>query len=424
MRVLVTNATLTIRSGTDTYIRDLGVTLLRLGHEIAVYSNLLGESAQELRALGITVVDDLAATPWTPDILHCHHNMEAMTALLHFPFAPAVFVAHSWMQWLDAPVRHPRVFRYIAVDAPTRDALVQRYGIPSERVRLIPNFVDLDRCAPRGPLPKTARRALVLSHYAREDTHLPVVREACERRGLSLDVMGYGVGHPDRRPERALGDYDIVFAKGRAALEATIVGAAVIVCDAFGVGPMITTKNAPALRTLEGDYMQWYSPLGVTTLLREIDRYDPEDVGELTRWARTVAAADHVVPDLVALYEEAAASELRGRVPQVALTAREGAARRARPVRGIRSSAAQPPHAKSAPRLFAVAHLGAAPGALAARLITIRRAESRGRASRNPSATPALLRAAGSACAAQPSRARSELPTGRVPVQDRYGYRG
>ncbi|HTM10496.1 MAG TPA: glycosyltransferase family 4 protein [Verrucomicrobiae bacterium] len=318
MRVLVTNATLTIRSGTDTYIRDLGMTLRRLGHEVAVYSNILGESAQELRALGITVVDDLAAAPWIPDILHCHHNMEAMTALLHFPFAPAVFVAHSWTQWLDAPVRHPRISRYIAVDAPTRDALVQRYAIPGERVRLIPNFVDLDRFTPRGPLPKTPRRALVLSHYAREDTHLPAVREACERRGLSLDVIGYGAGRPDRRPERSLGDYDIVFAKGRAALEATVVGAAVVVCDAFGVGPMITTKNAPVLRTLEGDYMQWYSPLGVPALLREIDRYDPDDVSELTRWARTVAAADRVVPDFVALYEEAVAELARGGTDQIA----------------------------------------------------------------------------------------------------------
>ena len=316
MRVLVTNATLTIPSGTDTYIRDLGVTLRRMGHEVAVYSNLLGEAAQELRAVGISVVDDLAAAPWTPDILHCHHNMEAMTALLHFPATPAVFVAHGWTEWLDVPVRHPRVLRYVAVDGPTRDTMARRHGIPAERVRLIPNFVDLDRFKPRGPLPKTPRRALVLSHYAREDTHLPVVREACTRRGLSLDVMGYGAGRPVRRPERDLGDYDVVFAKGRAALEATVVGAAVIVCDAFGIGPMVTTENAKVLWTLEGNFMQWYSPLGVDALLREMDRYDPADAAELTRWARSVADADQIVPQLVGLYEEARAELAREGVDQ------------------------------------------------------------------------------------------------------------
>ena len=37
--------------------------------------------------------------------------------------------------------------------------------------------------------------------------------------------------------------YDIVFAKARAAIEAMAVGAAVIVCDFDGVGPMVSTEN-------------------------------------------------------------------------------------------------------------------------------------------------------------------------------------
>src|SRR5262249_9398837 len=108
MRVLITNATLTIPSGTDTYIRDLAGALRRGGHEVAAYSNLLGEAAQVLREVGVTVVDDLTDVPWTPDVLHCHHNTEAMTALLHFTAAPAVFVAHGWTEWFDVPLRHPR----------------------------------------------------------------------------------------------------------------------------------------------------------------------------------------------------------------------------------------------------------------------------------------------------------------------------
>jgi hypothetical protein len=225
-----------------------------------------------------------------------------MTALLHFPAAPAVFVAHGWTTWLDVPIRHPRVFWYVAVDGVTRDTLVRRHGIPDERIRLIPNFVDVERFAARRSLPPAPRRALVLSHYAREDTHLPVVRDACQRRGLALDVLGYGVGRPVNDPERRLHDYDIVFAKGRAALEAVATGAAVIVCDTFGVGPMVTSENVEALRTLEGDFLQWLSPLSVTALLRQIDKYDPRDAAAVTAQVRGVAAADRVVPELAALY--------------------------------------------------------------------------------------------------------------------------
>jgi glycosyltransferase involved in cell wall biosynthesis len=325
MRILITNSTLALRGGTEAYAFDLAQGLRRAGHEVAAYSNILGETAHDLRADGIAVTDDLAAAPWRPDVLHCHHNMEAMTALLQFPGTPAVFVAHGWTRWLDAPVRHPRVLRYVAVDAPTRHALVERHRVEPERVTLLPNFVDLERFPPRGPLPPAPRRALVLSHYARADTHVPVVREACARRGLALDVRGYGVGRPVHRPERILGQYDLVFAKGRAALEAVVVGAAVVVCDAFGIGPMVTSGNAPALRTLEGAYWQWYAPLGVDALLREIDRYDPGDVAVLTGWARSVAGTDRAVPELVRLYE-AARAELAGRGTDVVAETRAAAA--------------------------------------------------------------------------------------------------
>jgi hypothetical protein len=307
MRVLVTNSTLALRGGTEAYVQDLAAALLRAGHEVAAYSNILGEAAVDLRAGGVTVVDHLAAAPWVPDILHGHHNTEAMTALLHFGGVPAVFVSHGWSGWLDAPFLHPRVFRYVAVDGPTRSAMVGRYGVPASQVRLVPNFVDLDRFMPRVPLPDVPRRALVFSHYAREDTHVPVVREACRQLNLHLDVAGYGIGRPIRRPEQVLGQYDIVFAKGRAALEAVAVGNAVVVCDSFGLGPLVTMGNVDVLRTLEGDYMQYYAPLGVEALVREIRRYDAADAAAVTRRVRAVAGADTLVPVLVSLYEEARA---------------------------------------------------------------------------------------------------------------------
>ena len=37
------------------------------------------------------------------------------------------------------------------------------------------------------------------------------------------------------------GDYDLVFAKARCALEAMAVGAAVVLCDTHGLGPMVTS---------------------------------------------------------------------------------------------------------------------------------------------------------------------------------------
>src|SRR5206468_3631377 len=121
------------------------------------------------------------------------------------------------------------------------DRLVFEHAIPEERVRVLLNFVDLQRFKPRGPLPARPTRALLFSNYAREETHLTAVREACARTGLALDVIGEGVGNVWVRPEEALGNYDLVFAKARSALEALAVGSAVVLCHATGAGPMVTT---------------------------------------------------------------------------------------------------------------------------------------------------------------------------------------
>ena len=314
MRILIATGSLAIRAGPETYARDLVGALTRAGHAVAVYSPILGEMADDFRVAGAAVLDRLDTVSWTPEILHGQHCLDMMTALCRFPATPAVFVSHGWMHWGDTPPRHPRILRYVAVDGPTRDHAVQRCGIPPAQVSLVPNFVDLERYGPRAPLPPRPQRALVLSNYAREDTYLPLVREACRRTGITVDVAGYGVGRPVSQPERVLPAYDVVFAKGRAALEAAAVGTAVVVCDAFGLGPMVTTQNMQVLRTLEGDYWRWYSPLRVDRLEQEIGRYDARDAAEVTRWVREVAGADRAGAELVRLYEDAVA-EHRERPP-------------------------------------------------------------------------------------------------------------
>jgi hypothetical protein len=55
MRVLFTNNTLAGRMGTELYVRDVAVALLKRGHQPIAYSTILGDVADELRAAGIPV---------------------------------------------------------------------------------------------------------------------------------------------------------------------------------------------------------------------------------------------------------------------------------------------------------------------------------------------------------------------------------
>lgn len=304
LKVLIANATLATLTGTETYVRDLALGLLRKGHTPIVYAPELGPIAQELRRCTVPVVDNLNRVGTVPDIIHGNHNTELITALLHFETVPSVFFCHSWTDWISAPPSHPRILAYVAVDETCRDRLVLENAVPQYRVHVRLHAVDLERFTPREPLPEKPARALVFSNNANHWTHLNAVREACKRAEIELDVIGAGVNASTVNPESLLSKYDLVFAKARCALEALAVGTAVILCDAAGSGPMVTTAELDQLRRLNFGIRTLSENVDADLLLREIRRYDPKDAAEVSRRIRTAADLGSVVDDSVVLYRE------------------------------------------------------------------------------------------------------------------------
>lgn len=304
LRVLITNHGLDQRAGTELYVRELAAGLLRRGHSPVAYSTRLGAVARELRAATVPVIDDLDSLSATPDIIHGQHHVETMTALLRFPHTPAVFFCHGWLPWQEAPPVHPRILRYVAVDDTCRDRLVCEHGVPESRLRVILNSVDLERFRPRGPLPLRPRRALVFSNSARETNYVGEVRAACERAGLALDVLGLHAGNGTGEPEKILGAYDLVFAKARCALEAMAVGAAVVLCDKAGAGPLVTSTELERLRRLNFGVRTLDRPVAAEALAREIERYDAADASEVSRRVRAEAGQESAFDEIAALYGE------------------------------------------------------------------------------------------------------------------------
>lgn len=330
LTVLITNARMGWRAGTELYVRDLARGLLKRGHTPVVYSPRPGQLAEELRREAVPVVDDLDRLPAPPDVIHGHHADEAATALLRFPSAPAVFVCHDWYSRRDHPPRFPRVLRYVAVDRPCRDKLVYEHGVPEERVRVLYEFVDLERFAPRGPLPRRPRRAVVLCNYTKENEHLRALRAACGRAGLTLDVYGLGVGRPCAEPEKLLRGYDLVFAKGRAALEALAVGAAVVVYWWRRLGPLVTAAELERLRADNFGVRAMGGQLPPAEFGRAAERavaaYDAADAAEVSRRVRESAGVDGVVEELLALYAEVIAEHAAAGPPDPEAEARAAAA--------------------------------------------------------------------------------------------------
>jgi hypothetical protein len=304
VRVLIANVTLAGRSGTETVVRDLSLGLKASGHEPMVYAPALGELAGEIAAAGVPVASDLAALPAAPDIVHGNHHVELVAALLRFPQARGVFVCHDRTAYWSAPPRMARIYRYVAVDRYCLTRLLDDYDIPADRTCVIYNAVDTTRFRQRPPLPARPARAAVFSHYAGPDTHLDAIQQACADIGLPLDVFGDASGNSCSAPEAVLGQYDIVFAKARCALEAMAVGSAVILCDTHGLGPMVTLSGLPNLRVWNFGRRTLRRALEPSAIAREIHRYDAGDARAVSDAIRTQASLDRAVGEYVTLYEQ------------------------------------------------------------------------------------------------------------------------
>ena len=301
LRILITNFMLENRTGTELYVVDLARGLQRAGHQPMVWSPRVGgEIAAMLRQAGIPLTDRLDSAMATPDVLHCQHTDETRALLSRFPDRPGVYLQHDAEARIDEPPDHPRLLRYLAVDMVCRERLLAR-GIPD--VGIVHNSVDLDRFCRRGPLPDRPRRALVFGNLASEAAYLPVLRTACERQGVELDVVGSGAGMVMSRPETELGQYDIVFAKGRAALEALAVGCAVVVADLRGVAGMVTSDDLPGWRRANLGRTLLTGSHDLSRVCDELARYDPVDAARCTDYVREHASLDAMVASLVGEYE-------------------------------------------------------------------------------------------------------------------------
>ena len=246
LRVLLTNITLTGRTGTEIVTRDLALGLLRRGHRPMVYApEARGGLADELRAASVPVADDIDAIAVRPDVIHGHHNAPLATAIARFPEVPAIFVCHDFTAWHDAPPHFPSIRRYVAIDDTNADRLVAESGIEPERVAVHLNAVDLRRfAASQRRLPDAPARALA---FVKHITHLTAVRAACAARGIALDTVGTAAGVRVDAPETVFAGYDLVFTSALSALEAMACGCAVIVCDARGVAGF---RDAGTIRAL------------------------------------------------------------------------------------------------------------------------------------------------------------------------------
>lgn len=311
--VLITNNTLGARAGTEMYVRDVALALLRRGWQPVAYSSMLGDAADELRRLSVPVVDDPRKLPAPPDLIHAHHHLDAMAAIAAWPGVPVIAFCHGWSPWEETPFRHPQIVRYVAVDELCRERLIVEHGVPQDQVEVLLNFVDLHRFAPRVAAPLgRPRRALIFSNYLTENSPTTsAIREACARLGITLEIVGVAAGRSTATPETVLAQADMVFAKGRCALEALAVGCGVVVCDHVGLAGLVTPENFDRFRSLNFGFRLMVTSrcrLAADDIVTELERWNTDNVASVSARVRRECGMEQAMDRLIAQYELALAN--------------------------------------------------------------------------------------------------------------------
>lgn len=303
MKILFTNIWLDHYAGTELYVRDLAIALHHQGHHVEVYSPLLGKVAGEIAREGIHVCAHTENLKEKPDIIHAHHFVQTMHALRQFRNVPAIYMLHDRSFAGDTPPHSQRILKYVAVDQICRDKLL-RHGINPSKTDVLYNWVDTQRFEQRKVITQKPMQALVFSNYATPDNYYRFVAAACDKINIQLDVIGRSFQTDTHTPEKVIANYDIIFAKGKAAIESLATGAALIVCDFRGLGGMVTPENYQYFRENNFGMATMTRAHDVHLIIEEIAKYDATQVRMVSDRIRKEADFNRYVDQMIRLYKQ------------------------------------------------------------------------------------------------------------------------
>lgn len=304
MNILITQHRLMQRGDSELYTLELAHRLIQKGHCVIVYCPKLGPMADAFLQATIPVVDCLGSLENTPDIIHGHSGLETLTAMIRFAETPVVYVMHEWASALDRPPLLARIRKYIAVEKTCFDRLTIKIGCPTERTTILHPAVDVAKFWKRPKLPAKPSRALFYSDDL-DQGQLTDLQAACDEQGIVLDRSASVWQESDDPPETILRNYDLVFAHGRCAQEALVVGCAVVLCSKTKSGPMISAKEVERSSRVNFGMRLLPHNHSKGRLNHVIGTYDIDDAEKASSIMREKDESNRWITELLEFYEVA-----------------------------------------------------------------------------------------------------------------------
>ena len=271
MRILVTNHWLRKLGGSETFTYTMVEELVRLGHEVDVYTNEPGMVSDRMKQdfkIKIQGKGDY-------DLILASHNS---TIPINKNKSFIIQTCHGIYPKLEQPA--PGVNAYVAISFEVQEHLKQLKCNST----VIWNGINLDRFRVKNPILSTQPRILSLAH---SDTANNIIKEACRLSGSQyMEVNKYK--KQIWKIEDLINDSDLVVSLGRGAYEAMACGRNVLVFDArkympsCGDGLMIAGYVRAAMRN-NCTGRRFNISFNSETLANEIMKYAPVH-GSYLRW--------------------------------------------------------------------------------------------------------------------------------------------
>lgn len=184
------------RRGIEVLVLSLQPPTELLRHEIVAEAGLLERTVHGRAAFGD------ALRGFRPDLLHAHYATEPTAAACELALElgiPFTFTAHGYditrRPPVDLAARASRAAAVVTVSRANARHLVEHFGVPAERIRVVPCGVDVDRFRPNGGPASPA--SIVCVARMSPVKNLGLLLDACamlRKRGLEFRCALVGDG--------------------------------------------------------------------------------------------------------------------------------------------------------------------------------------------------------------------------------------
>jgi glycosyltransferase involved in cell wall biosynthesis len=254
-----------------------------------------------------------------PDVLHVHTGQALIpemvrlasrlrsvpyVAHVHLLVRPSSAVGRLLLPMYDRILFEPflrRAQRVICLTGTMRDEVVTRYRVPRERVRVVPNGVDLSRPAPATGA-RAARELLFVGRLVAQKNVLAVVDAMSELpRDVTLRIVGEGelgprigarireLGLSNVRLEGRMDAAELATAYRRATallMPSSHEGMPLVLLEALAAGVPVVCSRIPELVEVGGDAVLTVDPVTPRTLAAAVRELLADDPGRALLSAR------------------------------------------------------------------------------------------------------------------------------------------